>query len=74
MAELKVWCLNGYDDNGDWEIELFSTYEKARKAFEYYVDEFNSLYETTCKVADDVADYDCDNHYGHFWIGELEVK
>ena len=85
MAEvLKVWCLNGYDDEGDWDIELFSTYEKARKAFEDYIDELAVMYgeydrrgmkyKSVCTVADDVADYDCDNHYGHFWISEKEVR
>lgn len=84
MAAFKIWCVNGYDDDGDWEVELFSTYEKARHAFDNYVDEFDSLYgkydeekdeyKTVCKVDYDVADYDCGSHYGHFWIEEVEVR
>ena len=84
MAELKVWCINGYDDDGDFEIELYSTYEKAKHAFDSYVkelafmygeyDEDEDEYESVCKVDGDNAEYDCDNHYGYFWISELEVR
>lgn len=78
MAELKVWCLNGHDDDGDWEVELYSTYEKARKAFEQYIDDYNSFYgefsESVCKIDGDYAEYDCDCHYGRFWISEERVR
>ena len=85
MTELlKVWCVNGHDDEGDWEVELFSTYEKAREAFENYADEFDSLYgdydedtekcEPVCEIDGDYASYDCGSHYGSFWIEEVVVK
>lgn len=81
---LKVWCVNGHDDDGDWEVELFSTYEKARKAFESYIDDFNfnygdydedkEEYESVCEVDGDYASYDCGSHYGSFWISEVGVR
>lgn len=81
---LKVWCVNGHDDDGDWEVELFSTYEKAREYFENYIDEFDSLYgeydeekdeyKTVCEIDGDYARYDCDCHYGEFWIEEVRVR
>ena len=81
---LKVWCFNGHDDDGDMIVELFSTYEKARKAFEDYInelamyygeyDEEKEEYESVCNVEDDYASYDCGSHYGSFWISEIEVR
>ena len=81
---LKVWCVNGHDDGGDWEVELFSTYKKARKSFESYIDEYNMCYgkygeekgeyESVCEVENDFAEYNCGSHYGAFWIEEVEVR
>lgn len=81
---LTVWCVNGHDDDGDWEVELYSTYEKARKSFESYIEEYNMCYgkynkekeeyESVCKVEDDFATYDCGSHYGTFWIEEVKVR
>lgn len=85
MAKLlKVWCLNGRDDDDEWEEEIFSTYEKAKKAFDDYVDEINSCYgeynededeyESVCEIEDNRARYDCGSHYGTFWISEVTVR
>lgn len=85
MTELlKVWCINGRDDEGVWESELYSTYEKAREAFEEYIedinrrygeyDEYKGEYESICDVDGDQADYSRYSHYGSFWIEEIEVR
>ena len=81
---LKVWCLNGHDDDGDYEVELFSTYDKAKAAFDQLVNDINcnygeydedkDEYESVCEVNEDYASYDCGSHYGSFWIREVEVR
>lgn len=81
---MAIWCLNGYDDEGNWEVELFFTYEKARKSFESYIDEYNMCYgkydeekgecEPVCEVGNNFAEYNCGSHYGAFWISEVEVR
>lgn len=71
---LRVWCIDGYSDEGSWELELFSTYEKAKKAFDDYVSEYEDYYDTKCNVNNDYASYMCDNHYGDFWINEIPVR
>lgn len=77
MTELlKVWCINGHDNDESWEVELFSTYEKAKNVFNEYINEYikeidgNGVYE----VRDDYARYDNGNHYGAFWISKVAVR
>lgn len=71
---MKIWIINGHDDDGDWEVELYSTYEKAKDVFDKYVEEISDVYETEVKVDDDSASYDAGSHYGSFWIKEVEVR
>lgn len=81
---LKVWCLNGHCDEGDYEPELYSTYEKAKDAFDKHVeeinmcygtyDEKNDAYESVCIADGDTASYDCGSHHGSFWIKEIDVQ
>ena len=70
----KVWVINGHDDDGDWVVELYSTYEKAKAVFDGYVKEISTNYETEVEVDNDSASYDTGNHYGKFWINETEVQ
>ena len=80
----EVWCVNGHDDEGDWEPEIYSTYKKARKSFEGYIEEYNMCYgkyneekeeyEPVCNVENDFASYDCGNHYGTFWISKVKIR
>lgn len=72
--EEKVWIVNGYGDEGNWEIELYSTYEKAKIAFDEYIENFSDMYETEVKVNGDYASYNTGNHYDSFWIKEVKVK
>lgn len=88
LKEIEVtgegWCVNGHDDEGDWEPEIYSTYKKARKSFEDYIEEYNMCYgeyneekeeyEPVCNVENDFASYDCGSHYGVFWISKLEIR
>lgn len=72
---LKIWCLMGSSDEGTDEPALYSTYEKAKNAFDELVDDINALYEeTVCEVEDGYASYDRGSHYGSFWICEIEVQ
>lgn len=80
----EVWCVNGHDDEGDWEPEIYSIYKKARKSFEDYIEEYNICYgkyneekeeyEPVCIVENDFASYDCGNHYGTFWISKVKIR
>lgn len=81
---LEVWCFNGHDDEGDWAPELFSSYEKAKKAFDEHVEEMNFCYgkydeqkeeyESVCDIEGDFARYNCGSHHGTFWINKIDIK
>lgn len=69
-----VYAINGYGDEGHWEIELFSCYEKALAQFRQYVRLFEDLYDVEVEMEyDDWASYDAGNHHDTFWVEELEI-
>ena len=71
----KVWIINGTGDDGEWDVEIFDSYEKAKAAFEAYIKEFKSMFpDAEWEIEDKFAKYDNDNHYDTFWIEETEVK
>lgn len=77
--ELIVWCVNGRDDDGVWDVEIYSTYEKAKKSFDYYVNDYNAFYgeqneSSVCEIDGDYARYDCDCDYVEFWIEKVRVR
>jgi len=70
-----VWIIEGTGDDGDWETEVFDSYEKARNQFNEYIHDFTSTYTLCNWVIDgDSAQYCSSNYYGTFWIKRVEVK
>lgn len=70
----KVWVLNGACDYG-WTPEVFSTKEKAIKAFNAYVAEYKEYFGNEPEELDEeMCRFDTENAYVTFWIDEMEVK
>lgn len=60
MSE-KVFLIRGCDVFGEWDIQAYSTFEKAKKAFDDRVKEY------TDQGIDVVVD-----HYKECWYGHYE--
>ena len=70
-----VWILDGSDDDGDWEIEIFDSYEKALEKFRYYIEDFKLNYsDAKWDISSNFASYDGGSHHGSFWIKKVEVN
>lgn len=74
MNEVKeIWCITNSDDEG-CTTELYSTYEKAKEAFDELVTEINFAYGEAgeeiveVELSGDYASYDAGSHYGNFYI------
>lgn len=76
MSEKKtyVWMLNGYDRDGNFEEpELYSTYQKARKALTEFINECRS-YGWNVEVKKNCASYEEGRDCGAVYISKVEVK
>lgn len=73
MENTKVYIINGVDDEGTWNIEIYSTHKKALDKFNEYVNDFADMYDCNVEVDNDYATYDSDNHYGRFWVEERYI-
>ena len=72
---MVVYAINGRGDEGNWDIELYSSLEKAKNVFNNYVYMFEDMFEVKCYTEnDDYAEYDAGSHYDRWWIEEIEVK
>lgn len=71
--ETVVYAINGYGDEGSWDIELYSTYDKAYARFKQYVEEFTDMFNVEVQVDNDWACYDMGNHHDEFWVEEVRV-
>ena len=70
-----VWILDGSDDDGDWEIEIFNSYKKALEKFRYYIEDFKLNYsDAKWDISSNFASYDGGSHHGSFWIKKVEVN
>lgn len=70
-----VWILDGSDDDGDWEIEIFDSYEKALEKFKYYIEDFKLIYsDAKWDISSNFVSYDGGSHHGSFWIKKEEVN
>lgn len=64
---ITVYVINGYSSSiGQWDLEAFANFYKARAAFEEYLKEYEVM-ETGLNFANN------EDNTTKFWIDEIEV-
>lgn len=74
----KVYILNGRDDEGMWDLEVFDNAEDALESLKQYAADIGLWYKTNrfgvTWEGDDMFRYNAGCHWGEAWVIEEVIK
>ena len=78
MVGSKVYIVNGRDDEGAWDLEVFKNKEDALASLKQYAADIGEWYKTdrfkVCWEGEDAIRYDAGCHWGEAWVTEEVIK